>query len=398
MPQLFQARVSEHSLLSKDYHWYTIDLETPNQLDFQAGQFVMLNIPGVAAKKAYSIPSSPASKSQINLLIDVSPQGDGTLYMQSLKPGDPISFLAPAGQFTLSQDPAEQKLALIATGSGISAVRSMALWLLQTQKDQRPINLHWGMRFAEDAFWIEEFRLLEKEYPNFHFDLVLSKPPEGWPMCSGHINDCLTNHYTDFGNTGYYMCGNPKMIESVSELLISKNVNPTLIHHEKFSTPTSVSPTPPVFTPPPVIASPPQQVISPAPTETPTSVPPTPPVFIPPPTMTPSNPPVVSAPIPPTPTIPVTAPSVINPLPTEVYEGKGSGKYKVVVIKEKCIGAASCIAVASIAYKLNDQQIAQVIPTIVSETDETLLLSAQSCPTSAIEVYDTTTGEKVWPK
>jgi phenol hydroxylase P5 protein len=234
MSQLFQARVSEHTLLSKDYHWFTIDLVSPTSLDFQAGQFVLLNIPGVPAKKAYSIPSSPASKGQINLLIDVSPQGDGTLYMQSLKPGDPISFLAPAGQFTLSSDPAEQKITLIATGSGISAVRSMALWLLQTQRDQRPINLHWGMRFIEDAFWEEEFRLLEKENSNFHFDLVLSKPPEGWPLCGGHINDCLTNHYSDFSNTGYYMCGNPKMIEGIVELLTQKGVSSTLIHHERF--------------------------------------------------------------------------------------------------------------------------------------------------------------------
>lgn len=234
MPQLFQARVSEHTLLSKEYHWFTIDLETPNTIEFQAGQFVMLNIPGIPAKKAYSIPSSPASTSQINLLIDVSPQGDGTLYMQSLKPGDPISFLAPAGQFILSTDPAEQSISLIATGSGISAVRSMALWLLQTKNDQRQIHLHWGMRFAEDIFWEDEFRLLEKEYPNFHFDMVLSKPPEGWPLCSGHINDCLVKHYTDFSNTGYYMCGNPQMIESMVELLTQKGVNPALVHHERF--------------------------------------------------------------------------------------------------------------------------------------------------------------------
>lgn len=356
MPQLYKARVSEHTRLSKDYHWFTIDLENPTILDFRAGEFIMLGIPGITAKKAYSIPSSPANKSQINLLIDVSPQGDGTLYMQSLKPGDSISFLAPAGQFVLSSDSTEQKIVLIATGSGISAVRSMALWLLQTQKDVRPINLHWGMRFAEDIFWEEEFRLLEKEYPNFHFDLVLSKPPEGWPLCSGHINECLVKHYTDFNNTGFYMCGNPKMIESVSELLISKNVNPALIHHEKFGAPTSTQPTPQIPTPSPIVP--------------------------------PRNPPI-------TPT--ETPPAMVNPV-TAVYEGKGSGNYKVVVIKEKCIGAASCIAVASKAYKLNDQQIAEVIPTIAHESDDTLLLSAQSCPTSAIEVYDTVTGDKVWPK
>jgi ferredoxin len=94
---------------------------------------------------------------------------------------------------------------------------------------------------------------------------------------------------------------------------------------------------------------------------------------------------------------PVTPPPVAQP-ENGVFEGKGSGKYRVVVIKDKCIGAASCVAVAPKAFKLNDQQIAEVLPTITQDTDENLLLSAQSCPTLAIEVYDTATGEKVWPK
>lgn len=234
MPQLYSARVSTHSLLSPDYHWFTIDLENPNTLDFQPGQFIMLNIPGILAKKAYSIPSTPSNNSQINLLIDTSPQGDGTLYLQSLKPGDPISFMAPAGQFVLSQDPSEQKYILVATGSGISAVRSMALWLLQQKQFTGPISLHWGMRYVADIFWEEEFRLLERQFPNFKFDLVLSKAPEGWPLCTGHINDCLEHHYSDYQNTGFYMCGNPKMIEGVSALLSAKNVNPSNIHHERF--------------------------------------------------------------------------------------------------------------------------------------------------------------------
>lgn len=233
-PQHYQAKVTEHTLLSRTYHWYTLDLTQPTTLDFQAGQFIMLDVPGITAKKAYSIPSSPTNKSQINLLIDVSPQGDGTRYLQSLKPGDDISFLAPAGLFVLSDNPLEEKISLIATGSGISAVRSMLLWLLQEQKVTKPITMHWGMRYAEDLFWEDDFRMLENEYPNFHFDLVLSKPPEGWPMCSGHINDCLIKHYQDFSRTGFYMCGNNQMIEDISELLAQKGVTPEFIHHERF--------------------------------------------------------------------------------------------------------------------------------------------------------------------
>jgi ferredoxin len=79
-------------------------------------------------------------------------------------------------------------------------------------------------------------------------------------------------------------------------------------------------------------------------------------------------------------------------------EGKGSGKYQVRVIADKCIGAASCVAVAPKAFKLDDKQIAEVLASVGEETDDNLLLSAQSCPTLAIEVIDTESGEKVWPK
>ena len=60
-PQPYQAKVSEHILLSPTYHWFTIDLINPHQLEFQAGQFIMLTVPGIPAKKAYSIPSTPAN-------------------------------------------------------------------------------------------------------------------------------------------------------------------------------------------------------------------------------------------------------------------------------------------------------------------------------------------------
>ena len=89
-------------------------------------------------------------------------------------------------------------------------------------------------RHSEDVFWVDDFRMLENSFPNFHFDLVLSQPPEGWPMCFGHVNDCLVKHYQDFTKTGFYMCGSHNMIEGVSQLLAEKGVTPEYIHHERF--------------------------------------------------------------------------------------------------------------------------------------------------------------------
>lgn len=75
---------------------------------------------------------------------------------------------------------------------------------------------------------------------------------------------------------------------------------------------------------------------------------------------------------------------------------KQIGKYKVEVIRDKCISAGSCVAVAPAVFELDEEGIAKVISQDGND-DQTKLLAAQSCPTAAIIVTDTSTGEKVWP-
>jgi ferredoxin len=75
---------------------------------------------------------------------------------------------------------------------------------------------------------------------------------------------------------------------------------------------------------------------------------------------------------------------------------KQIGKYEVKVIREKCISAASCVAIAPKVFDLDEEQIAIVLSQD-GESDETKLLAAQSCPTMAIVVTDTETGKQVWP-
>lgn len=76
---------------------------------------------------------------------------------------------------------------------------------------------------------------------------------------------------------------------------------------------------------------------------------------------------------------------------------KQIGKYHVSVINEKCISAASCVAIAPGVFELDEAGIAKVISQN-GDDDDTKLLAAQSCPTAAIVVVDTETGEQVWPR
>ena len=94
-------------------------------------------------------------------------------------------------------------------------------------------------------------------------------------------------------------------------------------------------------------------------------------------------------------TIPTPAASAVTSQPAAV-QSKQIGKYKVSVIREKCISAASCVAIAPGVFQLDEENIAKVISQDGND-DEMKLLAAQSCPTMAIIVEDTETGKQVWP-
>lgn len=85
-----------------------------------------------------------------------------------------------------------------------------------------------------------------------------------------------------------------------------------------------------------------------------------------------------------------------GPIP-RVVQTKIIGKYKVEVIREKCISAASCVAIAPGVFALDEEQLAIILDQDGND-DDTKLLAAQSCPTAAVIVTDTTTGQQIWPR
>jgi ferredoxin len=72
------------------------------------------------------------------------------------------------------------------------------------------------------------------------------------------------------------------------------------------------------------------------------------------------------------------------------------GKYKIKVVRSLCIGAASCVAVSPAVFQLDGESKA-IVPEGAEDSPENILLAAQSCPTKAIVVTDTETGQQVWP-
>lgn len=68
---------------------------------------------------------------------------------------------------------------------------------------------------------------------------------------------------------------------------------------------------------------------------------------------------------------------------------------KVVVDRDACIGAASCVAIAPDVFDLDEDGKAYV-KTIKGTDGDTILEAAKSCPVDAIKVYDDG-GNQIYP-
>lgn len=72
------------------------------------------------------------------------------------------------------------------------------------------------------------------------------------------------------------------------------------------------------------------------------------------------------------------------------------GKLKIKILRDVCIGAATCVAVASKVFALDNEAKAILLPTAGEENDQTILDAAKSCPVAAIVLTDET-GKQVYP-
>ena len=71
--------------------------------------------------------------------------------------------------------------------------------------------------------------------------------------------------------------------------------------------------------------------------------------------------------------------------------------HKVVVDRKACIGAGTCVIVSPNGFELDEENIAVVKSAAHNLSDDEILMAAQSCPTSAVLLFDKE-GKQIFPK
>ncbi|MBE0679274.1 MAG: NADH:ubiquinone reductase (Na(+)-transporting) subunit F, partial [Bacteroidales bacterium] len=159
--------------------------------------------------RAYSMANYPAEKNLIILNIRIAtppwdnarkqfmnvPPGICSTFIFSRKPGDKVSISGPYGDFHIKDT--ETEMIYIGGGAGMAPLRSHIFHMLNTVKSKRKITYWYGARSKREIFYEDEFRELEKKFPNFKFNIALSEPmPEdNWTGYTGFIHQVLLDNY-----------------------------------------------------------------------------------------------------------------------------------------------------------------------------------------------------------
>lgn len=228
-----RAFVERVETLSYNVRGFHLKLVEPSSLEFQAGQFMILNVPrgGKIVKRAYSIASPPHQAGVLELCIQHLEGGAASSYLWQLKGGEEVSLSGPHGRFVV-KEPLEYDPVLVATGTGVAPLRSMIKDLLHKQVT-RDIWLLFGCRYEHAVLYESEFRSLATLRRNFRYHITVSRPKE-WQGDVGYVQDLYKRYVKDHANREFYLCGWDAIVKSVSRDLEALGVPREKLHYEEW--------------------------------------------------------------------------------------------------------------------------------------------------------------------
>jgi Na+-transporting NADH:ubiquinone oxidoreductase subunit F len=264
---------------------FVVKLPEGETLDFKSGSYIQIDVPKYEAKfadmdiderfrdewdkfkmwglvsknteetyRAYSMANHPAEGNivMLNIRIATPPfdRSTGTWaaginpgicssYIFSRKPGDKVTVSGPYGDFHILDT--KREMLYIGGGAGMAPLRSHLLHLFHTLKTtDRKISYWYGARSRREIFYEEDFRAIEREFPNFSFHIALSdpQPEDNWTGYTGFIHQVIYDNYLKTHDAPedieYYMCGPGPMANAVKKMLWDLGVPREMLMFDDF--------------------------------------------------------------------------------------------------------------------------------------------------------------------
>lgn len=252
---------------------FVVKLPEGETLDFRSGGYIQIDVPKIEVDfknmdpgdqfraeweklkmfdlkmknpeptyRAYSMANHPAEGNivMLNIRIATPPfnrakgefekinPGVCSSYIFSRKPGDKVTISGPYGEFFIK--PTKREMMFIGGGAGMAPMRSHIFHMFHTEKTDRKATFWYGARSLREVFYEEEFRKIEKDFPNFEFHLALSEPlaEDKWTGPTGFIHQVIFDNYLSKHDEPeeieYYLCGPPMMNSAVNKMLYDLGV------------------------------------------------------------------------------------------------------------------------------------------------------------------------------
>jgi Na+-transporting NADH:ubiquinone oxidoreductase subunit F len=202
--------------------------------------------------RAYSMANHPAEGNIVMLNIRIAtppwdksagafknvPPGICSSYVFSRKPGDKVVVSGPYGEFFIRET--NREMVYIGGGAGMAPLRSHIFHLFHTLKTNRKVTYWYGARSKREIFYEQDFRQIEKRFPNFKFNIALSEPlaEDNWQGPTGFIHQVLYEEYLNKHeapeDVEYYLCGPPMMNDAVQKMLYDLGVPDEMVDFDDF--------------------------------------------------------------------------------------------------------------------------------------------------------------------
>jgi len=247
---------------------FVVKLPEGETLDFKSGSYIQIDVPSCEVEfkdmivqgkfredwdklnmwdlkmnnpepvfRAYSMANHPAEGNIVKLniriatppwdreknqFLNVNP-GICSSYIFSRKPGDKVTVSGPYGEFHIKNT--EREMVYIGGGAGMAPLRSHIFHLFHTSKTNRKVSFWYGARSKREVFYEEDFRKIEKDFPNFKFNISLSEPlpVDNWTGYTGYIHQVVLDNYLskhpEPEDVEFYLCGPPQMNDAILKML-----------------------------------------------------------------------------------------------------------------------------------------------------------------------------------
>ena len=231
--------------LTPDVIHFDVALAQP--LDFEAGQFVVLEAPGLIGTRAYSMVNYQRDAPVIELVVKRKPGGGFSDWLfDRAVVGHAVHVFGPLGRATFHPEE-DRNLLMIAGGSGIAGL--MSILARATAEDYFKDHtgfVFFGVRSLSDGFYLDELsRFVAQSHGQLEVTLALSHETvataehpahPGIRLAAGWVHEVMARSMQGrYANVGAFIAGPPPMVDGAIRALITEGgLSAAQIRYDKF--------------------------------------------------------------------------------------------------------------------------------------------------------------------